>query len=333
MIQCKSERANPPVTLKMMRNGKTISQVMINDTIPGFRILQHSFEVDSSLNDAIFECHSSSDADSTYAPSCEYNRLNVLYRPRVVLERDPNAVHPGEAITFQCNIDSNPAHSSIMWKRVPEIDAERVRFSRDHKQMTIIPRESDNNTAITCNATNSLGSLSSSVNLMLLPVPQVATTPKSNVSTIVTLRPKTSTDITAYKPDVGSSASETVPLSPEILAIIIGIIGLLILIVLVITLGYLCRCFPVQHKGTYDGSVYGSTFGPNYGPTDRPIWDQTSIYFEPKDHLKELNTWQRTHRPVWQRNVSVQVPHVDDEEPPYQEIGQDWDDGTYTMQI
>ena len=199
--------------------------------------------------------------------------------------------------------------------------------------MIISPRDIDNGTLITCNVSNAIGSLSSSLVMIVQPVSLQTTTPKSNVSTVVTIRPKTSTDIPEYKPDVGSSASETVPLSPEILAIIIGIIGLLILIVLVITLGYLCRCFPVQHKGSDDNSVYGSTFGPNYGPNERPIWDQTSIYFEPKDHLRELNTWQRTNRPVWQRNVSVQVPHVEEEDPPYQEIGQDWDDGTYTMQI
>ncbi|XP_030847636.1 kin of IRRE-like protein 2 [Strongylocentrotus purpuratus] len=333
-ILCKSERANPPVTLKWTRNGILISQVEIDDTVTtGYRTLRHRFQADASLNGASFECHASSEADDTYAEHCVLDGLNILYKPRVSLDKINEAVHADEEFVFQCIADANPEPSHYFWKRSPEIPAERVKFSQDKTQMMINPRDIDNGTLITCNVSNAIGSLSSSLLMIVQPVIVETTTPKSNDSTVVTIRPKTSTDIPPYKPDVGSSASETVPLSPEILAIIIGIIGLLILIVLVITLGYLCRCFPVQHKGSYDNSVYGSTFGPNYGPNERPIWDQTSIYFEPKDHLRELNTWQRTHRPVWQRNVSVQVPHVEEEDPPYQEIGQDWDDGTYTMQI
>ncbi|XP_072163564.1 kin of IRRE-like protein 1 [Diadema setosum] len=330
-ISCKSERANPPVILTWKRGIKTISQVDYDDTETGFRSLRHTFVADSSLNGAFFECHLSSAADSDYVPLCSLGPLNVIYKPRVELERQTELVYPDEEVTFQCNAEANP-RGQYEWIISPQIPEERTRFESDKRHLIITAHKSDNGTTITCNVSNTVGSTSASVLMTVLPE-RVETTenPRVTILTSPTSRPKTSTDIPPYQPGMGTG--ENVTLNPEILAIIIGIIGLLILIVLVITLGYLCRCFPVQHKGTYDGSVYGSTFGPNYGPNERPIWDQTSIYFEPKDHLKELSTWQRTNRPVWQRNVSVQVPHVEEEDPPYQEIGQDWDDGTYTMQI
>ena len=99
------------------------------------------------------------------------------------------------------------------------------------------------------------------------------------------------------------------------------------MVVLVVLVVITCRCRPQSPKtvSQMPQMIYGQ-----YGPSSVQGWEQGSIYFEPKDRIsvRDMPSWQRPA--PWHRSVAVQVPWI--EEPPYEEIGQNWDEGM-TLEI
>ena len=320
-LTCQSERGNPPVMLKWLRKEQHLS-AHLDDSQNGYRSLDYEFTIGPENHGDIFQCKMESSAANTYIRrSCSLGPLNVLFPPaKPILETTPKIIAADQEIELSCKTDANPT-PLYTWSFSNNFDQRRITYTENGQSILFTTELSDNGTAITCNATNEYGTNQSKTLLNFNPTqtkPVYGTTPSQ------TLKPNDDNSDQPHKPQ--TDTSNNVVLKPEILAIVASTLTL-ILLVLIILIVITCRCRPQNPKtvNQMPQMIYGQ-----YGPTSVQGWEQGSIYFEPRDRIsvRDMPTWQRPT--PWHRNVAVQVPWV--EEPPYEEIGQNWDEGM-TLEI
>lgn len=332
-IFCTSERSNPPVLLQWYQGGRVIEGAKLDDSDPGFRSLRYVIKTDYTHNNAIFQCKMTTSAIASLERSCSLGPLRVLYKPRVGLLLPEGDIEDGQQIQLECRSDAVPDPFGYRWSStVPLRDHEKDTL-RNGKVLLLTVSVRLNGTKIWCNASNIQGSgMSNKVTLHVHPKGQTTTEDSTTDQKGDKFKPTRKLSPEPVGPDDPGSVSAPEPgLSSRLLLLIIGILSLMLIILLLVLIFYTCRSY--QTNGNHS-IIYGAPSSICNGTNIDRAWDQSSVYFEPRDQISvgEAPTWLRTPKPPqWRRNVAVQVPFVED--PPYAEIEQDWDDGVYTLQI
>lgn len=331
-ILCKSQRANPPVLLQWYKGGENIQGASLNDEPAGYRTLSYTFTINYKDDGAIFQCKMTTSAIESFEKSCSLGPLVIVYKPRVQLSLPEEPIQDGMQIQLDCDDDAKPEAFQYEWYSSIPLSDDQMTLVRNRRVMLLTVSASLNGTTISCNATNIYGSgMSNTVTLFVQPK-QDTSTEDTGSDDKTKLTP--STDINKVKPGepgMGSVSSPSPGLSSRLLLLIIGILSLMLIVLLLVLIFYTCRSY--QTNGNHS-IIYGAPSSVCNGTNIDRAWDQTSVYFEPRDQISvhEAPTWIRTPKPPqWRRNVAVQVPFQED--PPYAEIEQDWDDGVYTLQI
>ncbi len=317
-LTCKSERGNPPVMLTWNRANRAIhSKVTQDDTVIGYRHLHYDTTITAADHDATFQCKMTTTAAKvTIQRSCSLGPLDVLYKPQVSVQASPKTAVAEETVSLFCDVSANPAPRQYKWSFSKPIDPNQLTYSRNNQQLEIAAAVANNKTTITCNATNSEGSALAHFTLIVMDPNSVDST--SNPTLLLN---------GATKPPKAASPDDTFDLKPEVLAVIAGTLALIVLVLILLIL-VTCRCTLQQNKSSPPPPPHPVIYG-----APELFYDQGSVYFEPKDRIS-IRDMPTLMRPApWHRTVGVQVPYVEDEDSTYEEIGQDWDEGTVELRI
>ena len=321
-LTCISERGNPPVMLTWNRGTRAIhSKVTQDDTVIGYRHLHYDLTITAGEQGATFQCKMTTTAASAnFQRSCSLGPLEVLSKPTVSVQSSPDNVVATETVSLFCDASANPAPNTFKWTFSKPIDPKRLTYHRNNQQLDIVTSLTDNQTSIMCNATNSQGSGHARYVLLV--------SDQQSLSQTVTSNPDVLVDGGTKPPKSASSDnSGYFDLKPEVLAVIAGTIALIILVLILLIL-VTCRCTLQQNKSSPPPPPHPVIYG---GP--ELFYDQGSVYFEPKDRISVRDMPTLMRPAPWHRTVGVQVPHMEEEDSTYEEIGQDWDEGTVELRI
>ena len=325
-LTCISERGNPPVSLSWNHGNRAIhTKVTQDDTVIGYRHLHYDLTVTQSDHGATYQCKmTTSAASSTFQRSCSLGPLQVDYKPQVSVQISPHNVVAEHMVSLFCDAPANPTANKFKWTFSRPIDESRKTYSRNNQQLDIRATLADNQTSVTCNATNGVGSTQGHVTLHVidpttLPPSKPTSNPEQNNASGRTPIPKGKSS--------DHSDGTVFDLKPEVLAVIAGTLALIVLVLVLLVL-VTCRCTLQQNKTSSPPPPPHPVI---YGAPEL-YYDQGSVYFEPKDRIsiRDMPTLMRPS--PWHRTVGTQVPYMEEEET-YEEIGQDWDEGTVEMRI
>ncbi|XP_033112513.1 cell adhesion molecule 4-like [Anneissia japonica] len=286
-ITCVSELVTPPVTLQWQRDGQSIPTKIENNVKEGLIKAHYTFTPTPDDSGSKFICDMRSSAiKPSKRRQCEINSVVVLHKP-IIRIRYPEIVHVGKESIFICESFANPILTTYEWTFSFKLSERILIDDTTHQILRLLePSLSDDGAQITCMATNSIGTSSSTVTMHVRK--ETATGNQHTTDELI--------DDGIYDYNTGGYFLG-VPTSIAIL----GLSGVVIFL-LFVTITPVCYCCLCGRRVSSKESIA-----------------QPDVYIEPKDSriLPQVPT--SDDLAPWMRSVASQVP--DDWDVEYSEIG------------
>ncbi|XP_071944612.1 cell adhesion molecule 2-like [Antedon mediterranea] len=273
-IICGVEKTNPPAIVTWKRGNTVLQTFQENNNEHEFTYYSYTFKPNFNDNRATFTCQVKTEIDDSFQVNCTTGIINVLYKPRVSIP-DGTDINEGKEAVLFCESDANPDATSYDWKFEPDIDPNRLKFENNNKILRIIAATKDlNESKVICTSSNTVGSSSAYVTLIINP-PQL----------------KTYTTGGVYDPaDQQVNGEEGLAFTVPLILALAGGCSVLFLFLLLIPICYI-HMFGRKRVMTPDGRIIA----------------QPDIYFEPRDRIMPPLPGLPDGM-TWVRSVGVQVP-------------------------
>ncbi|XP_071945202.1 opioid-binding protein/cell adhesion molecule-like [Antedon mediterranea] len=167
-LTCVSEIVTPPVTLKWTRNGQVVPSRIEKDLQNSLIKTHYTFVPKPKDNGDRFTCTMTSSAIKSKSPQCDITPLVVLHKPIITIRRYSDVIYVGKESVYICESTANPTSTTYKWNVSSQLTSKVVIDDNTYQILRLLnPSLSDEGCMLTCVATNSMGTSSSSVTLHL----------------------------------------------------------------------------------------------------------------------------------------------------------------------
>ncbi|XP_071944614.1 uncharacterized protein [Antedon mediterranea] len=167
VVVCSSEKTYPLPSLIWKRDDINIVSPLEEEISKNTYKVSYSVIAKKSDNGAIFICELTTSANPSIRRNCSVGPINVLYPPVVRIKQTSDIVLGDEAI-FICYSDANPQENIFKWSFEPPIN--KKMYFLENKFILRIRNVvlSLNDTIVTCEVNNSVGSSYSKLNINII---------------------------------------------------------------------------------------------------------------------------------------------------------------------